>query len=346
MTFTSLEQRMAKNYIDMFPPFVPDENAPVSVLEQELFYSLMKSFYQLAFDEPLLFVASLHEDDVFPNRFNKSAYGKPKLLRDMKKFTKTIDDLLQNMFLLGQSNNVKLNKRQQVILSRIGIKDFANLPTAWTFMATRKGADLSAFSHCLFNEDYPYTSDIYARLFGEFAYKKLEDWMLEKGYKRFNIYLSMAIDCKLSLCIVNPKWSKDTPSGGFEYKIKHTGIAALLEPCVVNPQIFGVCIPNDMIKTYIENFNSMSEKLQDFVIKRHTKCWGCNFCIQTDKTGKRPNAYIPTIYKQQTYNLCLRFPGYAYAFNHIDDELAEQLIEMLTFMDNFAPKNKLANHAQ
>lgn len=44
MTYTSLEQRMAQNYIDTFPSFVSDETAPVNVSEQELFYLLIEQF--------------------------------------------------------------------------------------------------------------------------------------------------------------------------------------------------------------------------------------------------------------------------------------------------------------
>ena len=72
MKYSSLEQRMAKNYINMLPSFIPDENAPVSVSEQEHFYNIIKGLFQLAFNEPLLFVTSLHEDDAYPNRYNKS----------------------------------------------------------------------------------------------------------------------------------------------------------------------------------------------------------------------------------------------------------------------------------
>ena len=84
MSYANLEQRMAQNYIDMFPSFIPTENAPVSVQEQEHFYNLIKTLYQLAFDEPLLLVSLLHEDDAHPNRFNTSSYGKPKLKTDIK----------------------------------------------------------------------------------------------------------------------------------------------------------------------------------------------------------------------------------------------------------------------
>jgi hypothetical protein len=92
MTFTSLEQRMAQTYIDMLPKFIPDKNAGIDIAEQEKFYLLMKSLYQLAFNEPLLFVPSLHEDDAYPNRYKKS-YGKPELVNNMRKFLKAMDSL-------------------------------------------------------------------------------------------------------------------------------------------------------------------------------------------------------------------------------------------------------------
>ena len=181
MVFNNLEQRMAQAYIDMFPQFVPDEQASVSVSEQKQFYDLIHNLYQLALDEPLLFVVSLHEDDAYPNGFTASSYGKPDLKKDMKKFLKVIDTLLQNMFLLGQNSVVKFNKKEQIILSKLAINDFAKLPKAWTWMSNRADANIIAFSHCLFKKGYPYTSDIYARLLGESAFRKLENWMLGQG---------------------------------------------------------------------------------------------------------------------------------------------------------------------
>ena len=336
MVYNNLEQRMAQKYIDMFPSFVPCENASVSVTEQEQFYSLMKNLYQLAFNEPLLFVPSLHEDDAYPNPYKKG-YNKPDLILDMRKFNKTVDALLENMFLLGRGDDNRFNKRQQVVLSRLGIEDFANLPLAWVWMSKREDADLTTFSHCMFDKNYPYTSDIYARLLGEAAFKKIENWMLAKGYKQFNITDITASDCKLSLTIANPKWSSDSPRGGHEYKIKHTGISAQYDFYVKSPVRLGLCIPNGM-KPYLTAFDSMDTGLQNFVVKCTKKCDDCGYCVQTDKTGTRPKAYISINYKDKEYQLCTYFPGYKYCWSHMDEELAEILIKMLTFMDKFAPK--------
>lgn len=338
MGYTSLEQRLARGYMELLPPFIPDEDAPVSVSQQEQFYALIKGLYQLAFEEPLLFVPSLHEDDAYPNRYKKG-YGKPQLILDMRKFTKSVDKLLQMMFLLGQGERPQLNKKQRVVLSRLGIDELTNLPAAWRWMATKDGANRSTFSHCLFDDDYPYTSDIYARLLGESAFKKLESWMLGQGYRRYTIYDTTASDCDLALSIVNPKWSEEAPRGGFEYKIRHTGIAAQFDDYVEKPPVFGLCIPGGM-KAYLECFDAMDEGLQAFVVGHTKQCDRCGYCVQTDKTGNRPFAHTAIRFEGEDYQLCNYYPGYTYSWNSIDDRLADRLISMLSFMDRFAPAAK------
>jgi hypothetical protein len=246
MTFTSLEQRMAQTYMDMFPKFVPDKNVKIDTAEQEQFYLLIKNLYKLAFNEPLLFVPSLHEDDAYPNRYNKKAYGKPELINNMRKFVKTIDSLLESMYLFGQDSKNNFNKKQQEILSKLGINNFNKLPKAWAWMSKRPKSSFVEFMYCL-------------------------------------------------------------------------------------------CIPNGL-KVYLDAFDTMSEKNKSFVIKHTKKCDGCRYCVQTDKTGSRPMAFIQIIYEQKIFNLCPYFPGYCYSWTNINDDLVDQLIEMLFFMDKFIPK--------
>jgi len=341
MTFTSLEQRIAHTYMDMFPKFVPNKSAKIEIAEQENFYFIMKNLYQLSFNEPLLFVSSLHEDDVYPGR-NKKFYGKPELITNMRKFLKAMDSLQQSMYLLGQGSNANINKKQQEVLTKLGINNYSKLPTAWTWMANRPESNIVEFMYCLFDRDYPYSSDIYASLLGESSFRKLEKWIIKQGYKRFDIHNVTASDCKLTLTYANPLWGKEPPKGGFEYKIKHTGISAQYDFYVKQPAVFGLCIPNGL-KTYLDAFDSMSTKNKNFVVNRTKKCDGCRYCVQTDKTGSRPLAFIQVNYEQKKYNLCPYFPGYCYSWTSINDDLADQLIEMLSFMDKFIPnmpKNK------
>jgi hypothetical protein len=334
MTYTSLEQRLAKAYLDMLPAFVPDEQAEVSIDEQLEFYHLMKNLYQLLFDEPALIIPTLHEDDAFPTRYKK-AYGKPDLQENIYKYNRTMDALLKNMFSIGCGNDVKLNKRQIKILTRLGIEDLSNLPATWIWMSKRPGANLTAFAYCLFNENHVYSSEVYARLLGEKVFRRLEDWMISHGYKAYDIYNTDWADYRLTLTYANPAWGKERPNGGYEYKIRHTGISVQYDSYVRNPVSFGLCIPYGL-KLFLENFNSMDENVKDFVVNHTKKCDGCRYCVQTDKTSTRPLACIPVTYNRSDYKLCPYFPGYGFSWTSIDDNLVDNIIALLSFMDGFA----------
>lgn len=332
--YSYLEQRMAQSYIDLLPPFIPDDKADYSIVEQEEFYLLIKKLYQLAYNEPLLFVATLHEDDFYPNRFNKSSYGKPELLANMKKFLKSMDALLNNMFLMGQGIDVKLNKREKVILSRLEINSLADITNVWKWMSSRPGSNILDFSHCFFKKEYPYTADIYSNLLGSLAFRKLENWMFEHGYKGYNISDITASDCNLSLTYANPKWSKEQPKGGFLFKIKHSGISVEYDKYAKKPPILGLCIPNSY-KTYLDNFETMDPRIKSFVLSHTKKCDGCRYCVQTDKTGEKPLACVKVIDKNNHYNLCPYFPGYGYCWTNIDEEIVDDIIMMLSYIDRF-----------
>ncbi len=226
----------------------------------------------------------------------------------------------------------------------LGVNPANSLPAAWKWMATKDGANIPTFSHCLFDARYPYTSEIYARLLGKTAFKKLESWMLAHGYKRFDVYNTTASDCNLSLSIANPRWSKQSPRGGFEYKIKHTGIAAQYDYYLRKPAVLGLCVPNGM-KPYLEAFDAMDDALKACVVRQTKKCDGCKYCVQTDKTGLRPLAHTVVSFDGKTYPLCNFYPGYQYNWTAIDDELADMLIKMLAFMDTFAPVAPPAHEA-
>lgn len=99
----------------------------------------------------------------------------------------------------------------------------------------------------------------------------------------------------------------------------------------------GLCITYGL-KNYLEKFDSMSSTLKDFVIEYTKKCDRCHYCVQTDKTGTRPLAYLPIDYNREKYELCPYFPGYTYSWTSIDDELVDRIIEFLSFMDEFISK--------
>lgn len=334
MAYTSLEQRIASGYLVMFPAFVPQEDAAVPAAGQREFYGLMQRLYQLLVDEPELAVPALHQDDACPTRYKK-AYGKPELDSWVRKSKQAVDSLLKNMFLLGQGVPVKLNKRQQNILARVGIASGGPLPDAWTWMASRPGADPTAFAYCLFDRDHVYSTGTYARLLGEEPFRKLERWMRSRGYRPYDCYKTDWPDFQLTLAYANPAWSPDRPNVGNEYKVKHTGISAQYDAYVQTPVSLGLCIPGGL-KPFLEAFSRMEPALQAFVLEHTKRCDGCRYCVQTDRTGTRPLARVPLSHGGETYALCPYFPGYTYSWNSLDDALTDRLTAFLAFMDGCA----------
>lgn len=342
MLYSSLEQRMTSAYLTMLPEFIPKKDAPVSIAEQQIFYDLIKKLYQLLYDDPARIVPTLHEDDAFPSRYKKG-YGKPELEATVLKIKRAVESLLKNMFLLGQGAEVKLNRRQLKLLSTVGISDLNELPAVWIWMSCRPNANPVAFAYCLFDETYVYSIDVYARLFSEKPFRRLEKWMLSQGYKPYDRYKTDWIDYQLTLAYANPAWNDELPNIGNEYKIKHTGISAQYDAYVRDPAALGLCIPNGL-KPFLEQFASMSPAVKAFVIERTKKCDGCRYCVQTDKTGNRPLACIPISYEKVEYRLCPYFPGYQYSWTSIDDELVDNMIEFLSFMDSVLDAKSCAKY--
>lgn len=208
-------------------------------------------------------------------------------------------------------------------------------------MAARPGADPVAFAYCLFDQTHTYAADAYARLLGEGPFRRLEQWMLSRGYRPFDIYrLDRWLlgrgewpDYRLTLTYANPAWGPERPSIGNEYKINHTGISVQYDAYVQNPVSLGLCIPHGLAP-FLAHFDAMEDSLKDFVIERTKHCDGCRYCVQTDKKGVRPLARIPVRHQGKEHLLCPIFPGYAYSWTDLDDALVDNLISFLSFMDS------------
>jgi hypothetical protein len=138
----------------------------------------------------------------------------------------------------------------------------------------------------------------------------------------------------VSVVYANPQWNDEEPKAGFTMKIRHTGIAAEYHYAVSRPPIFGLCIPGGL-KTFLEHFDDAPKQVQKLIMDHTKRCDNCRYCVQTDKTGLRPLACMPVRYEGNEYQLCPYYPGYSYCWTSIDNELADQLIAMLSFMDQF-----------
>jgi len=169
------------------------------------------------------------------------------------------------------------------------------------------------------------------------AFRRLDQWLIGHGYVPQTLLDVVGSDCKLALNYYNPAWDKKAPTG--TGPVRHTGITALYEPKWQHSPVFWLGMPNSQ-KGCLGQFSFMSEQLQDFIMAHTKECNGCRYCVQVDKSGKRPLACTEVLYNQDKYNLCPLFPGGSYKWQSINNELVDRLIEILTFMDSSLPNKE------
>jgi hypothetical protein len=113
----------------------------------------------------------------------------------------------------------------------------------------------------------------------------------------------------------------------------HGGIEIIYEEIRKNPVLLTLRIP--YFENILKDAEHMDEKVKAFVTTVTKKCDSCGYCIQTDKTGKRPKRYV----KVDKYHLCPLFCGFQYRWRNLDEELVENIIVMLKYIDSVM-KNK------
>jgi hypothetical protein len=347
LNYTNLEQRMMSSYIDMFPPFIPLAEGKASVQSQEHFYLFMKNFYQTIFNSPELFFKNIYEDDAYPNRFNRASYRKPKLINYMKRDLKEVDELIAQLFALGQnstldhgrlviSEEVAIKKKVLNVLPLFGLQleqrilscdPFEDLFPAWKWMATRENAGVIAFSRCMFDPEYPYIQTVFSPMFGdEEAFDGLAQYLTKNGYRRVDLERGA-----YTLDYVKQGVTKDVPLGSpLHGDPHHFGISAEYKPDAAIPQFLVLRIIE--MKNLLLKFDQMPDHLKTFVIQTAKKCDQCGYCTQTDKSGKR-NRQAIHVFHNGEYCICPLYPGFNFCFTALDEGLASNLIAFLEFMD-------------
>lgn len=340
---------MISTYLDTLAPFVPACGAEVSEESQRQLHGFMEGTYRTLRDDPGMLFAELHPDDAHPNRFNKSSYGKPRLVGDMRKVLKTVDAFLGTLFALGGEGKPAdgslvfgspppAPKKHRALMAALGLQidaaslrhpQFPEMAEAWHWMAARPDASLLAFSRCLFDPEYAYTSAIFRRLAGdEAAFDRLEGYLLSNGYLR--------LDCcegQISLDYVRCHGDPAGPVGNYLYGHHYAGVHAHYDPLVQTPQCFGIRILG--MRELLPQFGAMDGKLQDFVVAHTKHCDGCDYCIQRNKGRPgQPQRYdIVVEHRGERRALCPLFPGYSYCWSSLNQDRVDGIIAFLGFME-------------
>jgi phosphoribosylformimino-5-aminoimidazole carboxamide ribonucleotide (ProFAR) isomerase len=345
--FGSVEQRMAFTYLETFPGFIPAKAAPVTEAEQRAFYEFVHALYQLAYEAPDLLVKSLHADGTYLNPFQALNTGRPGLKQEMDAFNKRMTELLKYLFTAGggktpRGSVPKTEKGFKDFLKRLGItgnaEAFAALYPAWGWLCTRPGANWVTFAACVFDVGYPYARDVWASLLGDEAYGKLENALLSRGYSCVTGYgngEAPEVDSlPLSLTYANLAWDATPPSAGHLYGTRHTGMTTIYTRGCQARAMLALQIPNEA-KVGLPYAADAPPPARELILERIKRCDGCGYCTQTDKTGKRQRAFIPTTWEGETILFCPYYAVFNCCWVRLDESSVDKIIAYLEWLDSF-----------
>ncbi len=98
------------------------------------------------------------------------------------------------------------------------------------------------------------------------------------------------------------------------------GIEVSMEDIHLDAAILSLRLP--YYRTMLEKFDQYPSEMQAFMLEHTKTCDGCRYCVQTDKTGKKPLAAVPVTGSRK----CPIYPSFSYSFSEIPDILGKFLL--------------------
>jgi hypothetical protein len=350
-TFKNLAQRSVSYYLATYPPFFPVQSSEATDEEQKNAYLFIKGIYERIYNDPTLIGFKILPDDSFNDwEFHKT---KPQLVTKIRDGIKKIDQFLalifnictynqidQNTFSVSKTDNpiktaaikqlakfdiqVKTTDNEYLFSFPIktgGLKLLANISKQSASMDNEVQQAYTLFSRGVFDVSSPWTLEIFKNMFNDQeSYGKLMDFLIKNNYLRNDFRENINLNFVKNYGNVDEKlkaaWAERT----------HGGIEIIYEETRKNQPLISLRIPYYL--EILKNADKMSEGLKSFVVNTSKKCDNCRYCVQTDKTGKRPLAFITV----EEFNICPLFCGFQYRWKTINPVLADNMIEMLQFI--------------
>lgn len=365
--FENLAQRSIYYFLATFPSFRAIGSPQATESQQKKAYDFIRSIYEKLYDDPTLLGLKLEQDDSFDDWEPQKIKLKlaPKIRGNIKKVEEFIYTIYQ-IVTMGKSEedtiiigSIELPLKPSIIkqLGYFGIQTHRSEESyLHTFpIETVKGLQLLAkisaenvkpswdgkqkfyllFSRGVFDVQAPYTREIYRSMFDDKkAMDKLIDYLDEAGYTRIdNKESGNSISLDYIRNYGNPdealKWAWGERTRG--------GVEFVYEEIRKNQVMFSLRVP--YFGEVLKNADKMNAKLKSFVVNTSKKCDGCRYCVQTDKTGKRPFIAV----KVDEYKICPLFCGFQYRWRTINEGIVDNAIEMLKFIDEIFEERKYEN---
>lgn len=362
--FENLPQRSIYYFIATYPSFSPVQSETATAEEQKNANRFIKNIYEKLFADPTLMGFKTIPDNSLDDWEQQKE--KPGLVPKIRGTTAKIEDFIAVIFqisLMGKpvDDNITIDKSDIQIKPSL-YKQFKNFnikaittDTQYSFTFPEKtvnGLALLAqisndnakppkdgkqkpyllFSRGIFNVNAPFTQEVFGNMLEDrAAFDELIAFLEGNNYQRidnkeFNHQISLDYIKNYGDPNDELKWAWSERARG--------GIEVVYDETRKNQPVFSLRIP--YFQDLLKQSDRMNDQVKSFIINTSKKCDGCRYCVQTDKTGKRPLAYINV----NEYKICPYFCGFQYRWKSLDDKTVKNMIEMLTFIDEIFADRK------
>lgn len=362
--FNSLPQRSIYYFLATYAPFHPVASAFAEEAEQRSAYDFILGIYQKLYEDPGLMGFRLLPDDSLSDwQFQKD---KPKLVPELRKPLRKLEEFMELLWTIsynGQADHnylvmdcshrelkpsdKKLLERFEILIERTETSYLLQFPCSTAGLQLLARISLQnarpawqgqqkpylLFSRGVFDPSSPWSSEIFSSMLEHpEPFCRLISYLEEKNFRRID---NKECNHQVSLDYIKCYGKTDDELKWAWGERTHSGLEVIYEETRRNQPLITLRIP--YYKELLERTDAMSPSLKDFILLHNKKCDNCRYCVQTDKTGKRPLAFF-IIEKKP---LCPLYPGFMYRWKSLDDATVNGIIEMLEFID-YAFKERYA----
>lgn len=314
-----------------------------------------RNAYTLFIEKPELLLKTLNEDDSYPNPFNASGYGKPKLKINMRKALKAVSDFMRFIWDItvagNQCNNgirikkdTKIPKKYMSILHNariiiendiIASKEYPGMFTALVRLSDNENG-FERFIRCIY-DDYESCKDIFGTIIND---EKLFRYLITEVEKRGYTYRANLNSSEVrSFEGMQIAWTKSVDGSGAPNNISiydRNNYGIFFNYSVVFKEQLLLFLRIQNVRKVLELFDTLDEKLREFIITTHAHCHGCGYCTQRNKNRVavvKPHM-IPIEYNSKIHALCpILDYVYSYCWNRIDEKLVDGILLYLELQD-------------
>ncbi|MCL2498276.1 MAG: hypothetical protein FWF06_06675 [Symbiobacteriaceae bacterium] len=330
---------LAHRYIYSFMIATPEKANPecgVDEDSQRQFQSFLRSMLEILYSDPALIGMPLLEDKL-AGQEEKSELQQMRSKIETK-WNQFIDFLVklgvvgqvegESLLVsgsavkikprIGQMEAVGLQVQVQGTDYRITCPDFPCMFAAYVYHATRqrKPGRVARRSFAMGYSGWRTETalDCYGSFYPDSSFlKAVEEYCQTNGYT----------------CL-NDEWDNRTVRWEKDYKQSKRIMFSVFSEIWRQYQVMYTIRVSDFHAVFAE-FESMSDGLREMIMEKASKCSGCKYCIQTDKTGSKPLAVSHLQHRGVTKAVCSYYPFWA--LHEVSSERAEQLIELMQIAD-------------